>query len=132
MRKRVLYAIVFPFLLLLVACAPKVNDPLELIGHTFQVENLRTNKDYDTVTIEAEGEAIQAVGATQGDGETVSEVMTVAAEPDETGYYLVEWGDKTYYAGRVDEEVYFWFTHNPDEIGSTEKNEYVLKLIEED
>lgn len=132
MRKRVLYAIVFPLLLLLVACAPKVNDPLELIGHTFQVENLRTNKDYDTVTIEAEGEAIQAVGATQGDGETVSEVMTVAAEPDETGYYLVEWGDKTYYAGRVDEEVYFWFTHNPDEIGSTEKNEYVLKLIEED
>ena len=132
MRKRVLYAIVFPLLLLLVACAPKVNDPLELIGHTFQVENLRTNKDYDTVTIEAEGEAIQAVGATQGDGETVSEVMTVAAEPDETGYYLVEWGDKTYYAGRVDEEVYFWFTHNPDEIGSTEKNEYVLKLTEED
>ena len=132
MRKRVLYAIVFPLLLLLVACAPKVNDPLELIGHTFQVENLRTNKDYDTVTIEAEGEAIQAVGATQGDGETVSEVMTVAAEPDETGYYLVEWGDKTYYAGRVDEEIYFWFTHNPDEIGSTEKNEYVLKLIEED
>ena len=132
MRKRVLYAIVFPLLLLLVACAPKVNDPLELIGHTFQVENLRTNKDYDTVTIESEGEAIQAVGATQGDVETVSEVMTVAAEPDETGYYLVEWGDKTYYAGRVDEEVYFWFTHNPDEIGSTEKNEYVLKLTEED
>ena len=132
MRKRVLYAIVFPLLLLLVACAPKVNDPLELIGHTFQVENLRTNKDYDTVTIEAEGEVIQAVGATQGDGETVSEVMTVAVEPDETGYYLVEWGDKTYYAGRVDEEVYFWFTHNPDEIGSTEKNEYVLKLTEED
>ena len=132
MRKRVLYAIVFPLLLLLVACAPKVNDPLELIGHTFQVENLRTNKDYDTVTIEAEGEVIQAVGATQGDGETVTEVMTVAVEPDETGYYLVEWGDKTYYAGRVDEEVYFWFTHNPDEIGSTEKNEYVLKLIEED
>ena len=58
--------------------------------------------------------------------------MTVAAEPDETGYYLVEWGDKTYYVGRVDEEVYFWFTHNPDEIGSTEKNEYVLKLTEED
>ena len=55
---------------------PKVNDPLELIGHTFQVENLRTNKDYDTVTIEAEEEMIQAVGATQGDGETVSEVMT--------------------------------------------------------
>ena len=132
MRKRVLYAIVFPLLLLLVACAPKVNDPLELIGHTFQVENLRTNKDYDTVKIVAEGEAIQAVGATQGDGKTVSEVMTVAAEPDETGYYLVEWGDKTYYAGRVDEEVYFWFTHNPDEIGSTEKNEYVLKLTEED
>ena len=132
MRKRVLYAIVFPLLLLLVACAPKVNDPLELIGHTFQVENLRTNKDYDTVTIEAEGEAIQAVGATKGDGETVSEVMTIAEEPDETGYYLVEWGDKTYYAGRVDGEVYFWFTHNPDEIGSTEKNEYVLKLTEED
>ena len=131
MRKRVLYAIVFPLLLLLVACAPKVNDPLELIGHTFQVENLRTNKDYDTVTIEAEGEVIQAVGATQGDGETVTEVMTVAVEPDETGYYLVEWGDKTYYAGRVDEEIYFWFTHNPDEIGSTEKNEYVLKLTEE-
>ena len=132
MRKRVLFAMVLPLLLLLVACGPKVNDPLELIGHTFQVENLRTNKDYDTVTSEAEGEVIQAVGATQGDGETVSEVMMIAEEPDETGYYLVEWGDKTYYAGRVNEEVYFWFTHNPDEIGSTEKNEYVLKLTEED
>ena len=79
-----------------------MNDPLELIGHTFQVENLRTNKDYDTVKIVAEGEAIQAVGAPQGDGKTVSEVMTVAAEPDETGYFLVEWGVKTYYAVRVD------------------------------
>ena len=132
MRKRVLYAIVFPLLLLLVACAPKVNDPLELIGHTFQVENLRTNKDYDTVTIEAEGEAIQAVGATQGDGETVTEVMTVAVEPDETGYYLVEWGDKTYYAGRVDGEVYFWFRNEPEELGSVENRDYVLKLTEED
>lgn len=69
MRKRVLFAMVLPLLLLLVACGPKVNDPLNWIGHTFQVENLRTNKDYDTVTIEAEGEVIQAVGATQGDGE---------------------------------------------------------------
>ena len=132
MRKRVLFAMVLPLLLLLVACGPKVNDPLELIGHTFQVENLRTNKDYDTVTIEAEGEVIQAVGATQGDGETVTEVMTVAVEPDETGYYLVEWGDKTYYAGRIDEEVYFWFQSEPDELGSVENRDYVLKLTEED
>ena len=132
MRKRVLFAMVLPLLLLLVACGPKVNDPLELIVHTFQVENLRTNKDYDTVTIEAEGEVIQAVGATQGDGETVTEVMTVAVEPDETGYYLVEWGDKTYYAGRVDGEVYFWFRNEPEELGSVENRDYVLKLTEED
>ena len=132
MRKRMLYAIVFPLLLLLTACGPKVKDPLELIGHTFQVEILRTNKDYDTVTIDAEGEAIQAVGATKGDGETVSEVMTIAEEPDETGYYLVEWGDKTYYAGRVDGEVYFWFRNEPEELGSVENRDYVLKLTEED
>ena len=132
MRKRVLFAMVLPVLLLLVACGPKVNDPLELIGHTFQVENLRTNKDYDTVTIESEGEVIQAVGARQGDGETVTEVMTVAVEPDETGYYLVEWGDKTYYAGRVDGEVYFWFRNEPEELGSVENRDYVLKLTEED
>ena len=132
MRIKVLFAIVLPLLLLLVACGPKVDDPLELIGHTFQVENLRTNKDYDTVTIEAEGEVIQAVGATQGDGETVTEVMTVAVEPDETGYYLVEWGDKTYYAGRVDGEVYFWFRNEPEELGSVENRDYVLKLTEED
>ena len=61
----------------------------------------------------------------KGDGETVTEVMTVAVEPDETGYYLVEWGDKTYYAGRVDGILLV--THNPDEMGSTE-NEYVLKV----
>ena len=132
MRKRVLFAMVLPLLLLLVACGPTVNDPLKLIGHTFQVENLRTNKDYDTVTIEAEGEVIQAVGATQGDGETVSEVMMIAEEPDETGYYLVEWGDKTYYAGRVDGEVYFWFRNEPEELGSVENRDYVLKLTEED
>ena len=132
MRKRMLYAIVFPLLLLLTACGPKVKDPLELIGHTFQVENLRTNKDYDTVTIDAEGEAIQAVGATKGDGETVSEVMTIAEEPDETGYYLGEWGDKTYYSGRVDGEVYFWFQNEPEELGSVENRDYVLKLTEED
>ena len=132
MRKKMLFALVLPLLLLLVACGPKVNDPLELIGHTFQVENLRTNKDYDTVTIDAEGEAIQAVGATKGDGETVSEVMTIAEEPDETGYYLVEWGDKTYYAGRVDGEVYFWFRNEPEELGSVENRDYVLKLTEED
>ena len=132
MRKKMLFALVLPLLLLLVACGPKVNDPLELIGHTFQVENLRTNKDYDTVTIDAEGEAIQAVGATKGDGETVSEVMTIAEEPDETGYYLVEWGDKTYYAGRVDGEVYFWFRNEPEELGSLENRDYVLKLTEED
>ena len=58
--------------------------------------------------------------------------MTVAAEPDETGYYLVEWGDKTYYAGRIDEEVYFWFQSEPDELGSVENRDYVLKLTEED
>ena len=132
MRKRMLYEIVFPLLLLLTACGPKVKDPLELIGHTFQVENLRTNKEFDTVTIDAEGEAIQAVGATKGDGETVSEVMMIAEEPDETGYYLVEWGDKTYYAGRVDGEVYFWFQNEPEELGSVENRDYVLKLTEED
>ena len=132
MRKKMLFALVLPLLLLLVACGPKVNDPLELIGHTFLVENLRTNKDYDTVTIAAEGEVIQSVGATQGDGETVTEVMTVAVEPDETGYYLVEWGDKTYYAGRVDGEVYFWFRNEPEELGSVENRDYVLKLTEED
>ena len=132
MRKRVLFAMVLPLLLLLVACGPKVNDPLELIGHTFQVENLRTNKDYDTVTIEAEGELILAVVAMYGDCLSVSDVMIIAEGPDETGYYLVEWGDKTYYAGRVDGEVYFWFRNEPEELGSVENRDYVLKLTEED
>ena len=58
--------------------------------------------------------------------------MKVAEEPDETGYYLVEWGDKTYYAGRIEEDVYFWFRNEPEELGSVENRDYVLKLTEED
>ena len=42
-----------------------MKDPLELIGHTFQVENLRTNKDYETVTFKAEEEKIYAIGVTE-------------------------------------------------------------------
>ena len=132
MKKRIGYVLLLSLFFLFAACGTTVKDPLELVGKTFSVENLRTNKDYATVNFTAEEEKIYATGLTENGETLASEVVEVAEEPDETGYYLVEWGDKTYYAGRVDEEVYFWFTHNPDEIGSTEKNEYVLKLTEED
>ena len=105
-----------------------MKDPLELVGNTFSVENLRTNKDYATVTFTAEEEKIYATGLAEN-GETVaSEVVEVAEEPDETDYYLVEWGDKTYYAGRIEDDVYFWFTNNPDELGSEEKTRLYFKI----
>ena len=132
MKKRIGYVLLLSLFFLFAACGTTVKDPLELVGKTFSVENLRTNKDYATVTFTAEEEKIYATGLAENGETLASEVVEVAEEPDETSYYLVEWGEKTYYAGRIEDDVYFWFTHNPDEIGSTAKNEYVLKLIEED
>jgi len=123
-KKRIGYVLLLSLFFLFVACGTTVKDPLELVGKTFSVENLRTNKDYAAVTFTAEEEKIYATGLAEN-GETL-------ASEDKTDYYLVEWGEKTYYAGRIEDDVYFWFTHNPDEIGSTAKNEYVLKLTEED
>ena len=132
MKKRIGYVLLLSLFFLFAACGTTVKDPLELVGKTFSVENLRTNKDYATVTFMAEEEKIYATGLAENGETLASEVVEVAEEPDETSYYLVEWGEKTYYAGRIEDDIYFWFTHNPDGIGSTAKNEYVLKLIEED
>jgi len=134
MGKRLKYLLLLPLVFLLVACGATESDPLGLIGNTFAVENLRTNKHYSRVTIteptEESNDTIYAVGVTEN-GQEDQQVMEISEEPDETGYHLVKWGDKTYYAGRVEEEIYFWFQNQPDELGSTVDRDYVLKLTEE-
>lgn len=132
MKKRIGYVLLLSLFFLFAACGTTVKDPLELVGKTFSVENLRTNKDYATVTFTAEGEKIYATGLAENGETLASEVVKVAEEPDETDYYLVEWGDKTYYAGRIEDDVYFWFQNEPEELGSVENRDYILKLTEED
>ena len=105
MKKRIGYVLLLSLFFLFAACGTTVKDPLELVGNTFSVENLRTNKDYTTVTFTAEKEKIYATGLAEK-GETVgSEVVEGAEEPDETIYYLVEWGEKSYYAGRIEDGI---------------------------
>lgn len=134
MKKKLRYLLLLPLLFVLVACGAAESDPLGLVGNTFSVENLRTNKDYSKVTVteptEENNNMIYAVGLLEN-GKEIQQVMEISEEPDETGYHLVKWGDKTYYAEREDNTIYFWFTHNPDEIGSMDENHYVLKLTEE-
>ena len=109
MKKRIGYVLLLALFFLFAACGTTVKDPLELVGKTFSVENLRTNKDYATVTFTAEEEKIYATGLAENGETLASEVVEVAEEPDETSYYLVEWGEKTYYAGRIEDDIYFWF-----------------------
>ena len=57
-KKRIGYVLLLSLFFLFAACGTTVKDPLELVGKTFSVENLRTNKDYATVTFTAEEEKI--------------------------------------------------------------------------
>lgn len=134
MKKKLRYLLLLPLLFLLVACGGQDTDSLGMTGNTFTVDNKRTDKDYSTVTItepEGNSEITYAVGLLENGRGEEKEVITIPEEPEENGYYLVTWGRYDYLAERIDNEIYFWFTHNPDEIGSTEENHYVLKLTEE-
>ena len=61
-KKRIGYVLLLSLFFLFAACGTTAKDPLELVGKTFSVENLRTNKDYATVTFTAEEEKIYATG----------------------------------------------------------------------
>ena len=56
------------------------------------MENLRTNKDYETVTFTAEEEKIYATGLAENGETLASEVVEVAEEPDETELLLGRMG----------------------------------------